>query len=422
MVDEANNDIQKIQNDYPIVRLFLDLFQTIFLDPEKTTKIFIKIMDAILATSGYEDFLNIAEKPLLELNTLILLFTNYVRGKYISALLNLLKLIPNLNSFVGHLDRETTLAIEEIEYNGTLKQQVEFMESTINYTGIILKILEKKLNIDSNNPYILKCTHIKNSIIKLQSTIYNNANNIDKINIDIDEQHNTIYINFNIFTENENNEFIQSFINNSNNINEQIVNKYNEKKEYIFNKINSSNVIKQLNNKTKIFFSGHFINGCMAVLFTMDKEFNKLLCEIDLCEQDLDISIIKIGTPAFATKQFQQEFSKKKYKLYRFIKPNDKLSYCYINNCVQLTLPIILAKSSVVNDFYNLCNNKIIDFSKDKNNIIVDNNSFNSYYKKINMIMSNTFEYNEDYANYNNNDIIYDEELLQNPFYLTNVD
>lgn len=371
-----------IQNKYPLIKVLLDQFQNIFLDPEKTVNLFIRVLDALVTNLGFENYALALQKPLNDLNQILVFLVNFIRQKYISAVIDILNLIPHISPFLGTLDSVTMQNLNQIEFDSDIGKQFEVIFEIIKNVKIVLTLIENKLNIQKNLPFILNCPIIYKNINYLLD-IDPNINN--KLNCKIEYNHNDKSISciINYFNYNDNHHLRNSFENflsfemspilNQNDFNLDIDDK-NEKTPHISNYIFSQwqilkseikqkliiiinhqkhDIDNQINSETKIFISGNGLNGCLAILLTLDITIQEIFCEIGINKPNF--FVITLGCPNFVDINFQKSFLKQKnIVLYHFIYPLDLFSYLKFKiNYVPLALPTILCSAKLVSQFYN---------------------------------------------------------------------
>lgn len=440
--------LKLLQNKYPILKILFDEFQNLFLDPEKTVNIFIKILDAIMSTVGYDSYALILQKPLEEFNILLVFLLDFTRQKYICSFIQILKLIPNLPEYLGIIDLQTMKNFQKIDFDNNTPKQIEIILKLIKQVENILKVVEIRLKIDTNIPFILKSPIIQQSLVQLFK-LNNLISDEQKKDIHLDNSKNfdiyfnkkdnllivTININLNTLTTDNNNKFISNLLihttdysntqlnthdfNNDSKlqINNFVYNEWEKIKPKLISEISNNS---EINSDTTFIFTGHFINGCFAILLSLDIEFEEILCNKSIVSPK--IIIITIGSPSFSNKNIQTKFiDKKNIKLFRFIKPTDIISFCYLDNLVHLGLPTILAKPTIVNDFYEKCCNKKFLVTDQLIKEIIDGNKLEDYYRIFSLLTNQFFDTKiknyEKLETYQTNN-----KFLSDSFYLSNID
>ena len=465
--NKIGGDFMSLQNNFPILKIFLDQFQNLFLDPEKTVNMFVKILDALLTSGGFEGYALLLQKPLLDLNNLLVFILNFIRQKYITSYINFLSLIPNLSEYLGDLDMVTNKTFDKFEFENKLPEQLPIILKIENHTEMVLKLIENKLDINNNLPHILKSEIIKNGLDKLFSKSIIDKKNLsfkkdNSFNSEYDSLNDVLYICFD-----NNQEFVKNIIdpnpdlkqwsddfdlkqlsddpNIKIEINSFILDQWLSIKETIFDELN--NLIEEskndndslgVNSFTKYVFCGHGINCCFSILLSLDKQFEELFCKFNIVRPNT--YIISLGMPSFGNELFQKYFlEKKNINLYRFIIITDIISFINFNQkTFHLALPNILCSPNVVNNFYNqCCNKKVKDISEiisnyktlkifnsidlDTNNIsksLTNLNKIENYKNQIDLIFKTYFKVNE-YQNYIPSKS--DNKYLGDPFYISNI-
>ncbi len=411
---KTGGNLKEIQNKYPLIKILLDQFQNFFLDPEKTVNLFIKVLDAFVTNIGFENYALALQKPLYDFNQLLVFLFNFIRQKYISAFLEIINLVPYLSPYLGILDSVTMQNLNDIEFNNDLNDQLMVISDILKNIKVILSIIQNKLKIQKNLPFILSCPIINDNLKQLFNlNLHTPDNQKSKYIIKYDYKYKSIQFTLEYFNYNNDKEIHDNFnsfidsnmisISNQEDFNliiddqtenyPKIVDYIKEKWKEIKTEIRSEfikiinqqhkDVDNQINSETKIFISGNGLNGCLAILTSIDTDIQQIFCEIGISKPKF--FIITLGCPNFVDKNFQKLFLKRKNIIfYHFIYPFDFFSYLKFNYqnsnsyTVPLGFPTILCSPNLVLNFYNEYYLKVVF---NNNNL---NELYNDCFRKAN--------------------------------------
>ena len=452
-------------------KLIFRILETILLDPDKTIILLKKIVDLIVTNITFR---TVNVDPILKkVNNMYIIFSffyNLSKNYYINCYLNLLNLLPNISYYLGEFDQQMMLKIQDIDDLEDHSQKINVIESINQEIDRTYLTMEKTLNevssINLTNPLILKSAYFRQSYHNLQEFLtykmlqeklsdettaslnekidtftkrYNITSSINKTCGILLSDHKHVFMELSICSKKNQVKFIETLL-------ETTEQELFYKPDYLdcsiikilkdiwdnpkFMEDNQSNKLRSYKDSIKIlvqdnlrFFdekdliiSGHGIDGCLALLFCLDKDIQKFFCENRI---NLKIkNVITYGMPPFLSEDYLKIsnglLEQNNIRLFQFTLPTDCLSFFTINdNLISCQREvIILAPSNEVEKFSKFYMKKIDQekipeisiisklFKKEEKKIILqyllELNNFEHYFQIIDKLKGEKEEFQYD--------------------------
>lgn len=364
--------------DIAIDKLIILLQKTI-LNSQVTVHLFFPFLFSLFSVADIDkpkiDFQKNADKIYSVINFLIYNTTK----KNILGYFELLNSIPHLNDIIGPItidQKNEIFMIEKIEFINKYEIIAQYQE-VINK---IFLVVEKYLNINKNNPWILK-----SSIFYDKLKIILIPENNEKNEYFIEQYEVNKYFQISIFMNIKKNELTLLFEKNNESkisfddiyetlikkdyktpfnspnydtIKKQEISKFihilfneNEEENKILNLILDSLKDYTLNHNTKVYFLGHSIYGCLSFYLLLIPKFSTWLCEKNI--KNTNIHIINIGTPPFMDENTTNSLLENNYNIYHILNMKDINIFQKNEKWIHNGIPLIVGNPEKIDKFYN---------------------------------------------------------------------
>jgi hypothetical protein len=360
----------------------ISLLQKTILNSQLTVHLFFPFLFSLFSVIGLEkpkiDYQKNADKIYSVINFLI--YT--IQKKNILGYFELLNTIPHLYDIIGPITLDQKNEISRIEKDETINKNEIISKYQIVIEKIFL-VVEKYLNINKNNQWILKSPSFHN---KLKIILIPEEN--ESHDYFIEKKEINKYFQITIFNDIKKNEFTLLFEKNET-IDDNIYNIINRddfkslsnspeyddiKKQKISSLISTifnDNVILEnaienkdtihsiinifkkytFNYNTKIYFLGHSLYGCLSFYLLLIPYFTNWLCEKNIKKSN--IHIINIGTPSCMDENSVNSILENNYNIYHILNMKDINIFHKNEKWFHTTIPLILGNPEKVDIFYN---------------------------------------------------------------------